>query len=115
MQHISWDTVAVEKLTPTFGRHYVTGKNVMLARVFLKKGNIVPLHHHHNEQLSYVLKGKLIFVIDGKDILVKAGEVLIIPPHVPHKVHALSNTLSLDIFGPPRKDWINKTDDYLRG
>jgi len=114
LQHLNWENVELEQLNPLFGRQYVFGKNVMLARVFLGKGCIVPLHGHHNEQLSYVLEGKLVFWIDDKPITVQGGEVLLIPPDMPHKIEALEDSLSLDIFDPPREDWINKTDSYLR-
>ncbi len=114
LQHIDWDAIDIEELNPLFRRQYVVGKNVMLARILLRKGSLVPRHSHHNEQISYVLEGTLKFWIAQKAILVRAGEVLLIPPHMPHKIEALEDSLSLDIFDPPRKDWINKTDDYLR-
>ena len=77
-------------------------------------GAHVPLHHHHNEQVTYILEGALKFAIDGQEIVVRAGEVLCIPPHMPHEAWALEDTVDLDVFDPPREDWLNKTDDYLR-
>jgi quercetin dioxygenase-like cupin family protein len=74
----------------------------------------VPLHSHHNEQISYILEGKIKFVMEGKEIVVLAGEVLCIPPHVPHEAFALEDTVDLDIFNPPRQDWIDGDDAYLR-
>jgi quercetin dioxygenase-like cupin family protein len=85
----------------------------MLTRVLLKNGCIA-LHSHINEQLSYLLEGAQKFFIDGKEIVVRAGQVLTIPPDMPHKAEALEDTVDLDIFHPPRADWINKTDSYLR-
>jgi len=114
-QHIPWSTVPIEDLNPLLQRHFVVGENIMLARVLLKKGCIVPEHSHHNEQLTYILEGALKFWIDGKEIVVHAGEVLVIPPHMPHKAEALEYTVDLDVFTPPRADWIDKTDHYLRG
>ena len=114
LRHIPWSSVEVEALNPLLGRHFVVGQNVMLARVLLKKGCIVPEHSHHNEQITYVLEGALKFGIDGKEIVVNAGEVLTIPPNMPHWAEALADTVDLDIFNPPRADWINKTDAYLR-
>jgi quercetin dioxygenase-like cupin family protein len=114
LRHIRWSSVEVEALNPLLGRHFVVGQNVMLARVLLKKGCIVPEHSHHNEQITYVLEGALKFGIDGKEIVVNAGEVLTIPPNMPHWAEALADTVDLDIFNPPRADWINKTDAYLR-
>jgi len=114
LQYIPWTTVPLENLNPLLQRHFIVGQNVMLARVFLKKGCIVPEHSHHNEQITYILEGALKFWIDGQQIVVNSGEVLTIPPHMPHKAEALVDTVDLDVFHPPREDWINKTDAYLR-
>src|SRR5882762_3961921 len=115
LQYVPWHTIPLEELNPLLQRQFVVGQEIMLARVLLKKGCIVPEHSHHNEQLTYILDGALKFWIDGKEIVVNAGEVLTIPPHMPHKAEALEDTIDLDIFNPPRADWINKTDQYLRG
>jgi quercetin dioxygenase-like cupin family protein len=115
LQYVPWHTVALEDLNPLLQRQFVVGQEIMLARVLLKKGCIVPEHSHHNEQLTYILDGALKFWIDGKEIVVNSGEVLCIPAHMPHKAEALVDTIDLDIFSPPRADWINKTDQYLRG
>ena len=113
-KYIPWNTVEHEKLNDLIDREMVVGDNIMLARVFLKKGAHVPEHHHHNEQVTYILEGALKFAIDGKEIVVRKGEVLCIPPHMPHEAWALEDTLDLDVFNPPREDWLNKSDDYLR-
>jgi quercetin dioxygenase-like cupin family protein len=114
LKYLSWNEVELETMHPLLQRQLVVGQKVMLARVLLKKGCVVPLHSHENEQLSYILEGALKFWIDGKEIVVHAGEVLTIPPHMPHKAEALEDTVDLDIFHPPRADWLNKTDSYLR-
>jgi quercetin dioxygenase-like cupin family protein len=109
-----WKEIEVERLNPLLGRQFLVGTNVTLARMLLKKGAKVPLHSHHNEQIAYVLEGELEFVVDGKSIVVRAGEVLCIPPNVPHEALALEDTIDLDIFNPPRQDWIDGNDAYLR-
>jgi quercetin dioxygenase-like cupin family protein len=114
LRHIPWSAIEIEAVNPLLGRHFVVGQNVMLARVLLKKGCFVPEHSHHNEQVTYVLEGALKFGIDGKEIVVNAGEVLTIPPNMPHWAEALVDTVDLDIFNPPRLDWIEKRDEYLR-
>ena len=86
----------------------------MLARIILRKGSIVPQHSHDNEQITYVLDGALKFVIDGKELVVRSGEILVIPSNLPHSAEALEDTVDLDIFCPPRQDWISGTDAYLR-
>ncbi|HEV3279797.1 MAG TPA: cupin domain-containing protein [Terriglobia bacterium] len=115
LKHFRWQDVELEKLTPLFERQLVVGEQVMLSRIVLRKGFVVPLHHHENEQISYILEGALKFWIDGREIVVGAGEVLCIPPNMPHKAEALEDTLDLDIFVPPRADWLAGTDAYLRG
>lgn len=115
LKHMRWQDVELEKLNPLLDRQFVVGQSVMLSRVMMKKGCIVPLHQHVNEQITYILEGALKFWIDGKEIVVHAGEVLCIPSDMPHKAEAVEDTVDLDIFNPPREDWINKTDQYLRG
>ena len=114
LQHIPWSSVAIEELNPLLQRHFVVGQEIMLSRVLLKKGCIIPEHSHHNEQMTYILEGALKFWIDGRVIVVNAGEVLTIPSNMPHKAEALVDTVDLDVFTPPRADWIEKTDKYLR-
>lgn len=115
MEHLNWNSVPLEVLSETISRKMVTGAKAMIAQIFLKKGGVVPEHHHESEQLSYVLEGGLRFELDGKEVVVRAGEVLVIPSQVPHRVIALEDSLSLDIFSPIRQDWLVKDDAYLRG
>jgi quercetin dioxygenase-like cupin family protein len=112
-----WDSMKKERVSDMLERRLITGDRTMLAHVYLKKGCIVPKHSHDNEQLTYILEGALKFWIgdDGsQEITVHAGEVLLIPSNVPHKAEALEETLDVDIFTPPRQDWLEKKDDYLR-
>ncbi len=112
--HTRWKDIEIEQLSSQIGRQFITGQNVMIARVLLAKGAHVPEHSHPNEQVVYILEGALRFVIAGKDTIVRAGEVLCIPANLPHEAFALEDTIDLDIFNPPRQDWIDRTDTYLR-
>ena len=114
VKHVRWDEIEMESLNPLLSRQIAVGDQVMVARVLLKKGCVVPLHSHFNEQVTHVQSGALHFTIQGQEITVKAGEFLCIPPNVPHTAVALEDTVDIDIFTPPREDWINKTDQYLR-
>ena len=112
-----WDSMKKERVSDMLERRLISGDRMMLAHVYLKKGCIVPKHSHENEQLTYILEGALKFWIGedgGEEITVSAGEVLLIPSHVPHKAEALEETVDVDVFSPPRQDWLAKTDDYLR-
>jgi len=114
-KHHRWVDIKSEPMNPLITRQYVVGTNVMLARIVLKKGAHVPMHHHVHEQISHVVEGALSFLVDGREVAVRAGEILSIPPDVPHEVVALEDSVALDIFNPPRQDWIDGDDAYLRG
>jgi quercetin dioxygenase-like cupin family protein len=111
-----WDDMPKEEVTPVISRRLVTGERMMLAHVYLAKGAVVPRHSHHNEQLTYILEGALHFHIGEngeEEVIVRAGEVLLIPSNVPHMAIALEDTLDVDVFSPPREDWLNGTDTYF--
>jgi len=113
-----WDDLDWENVNDKLDRRLITGDRVMLAHVLLRKGCIVPRHRHENEQFTYILQGALHFYIGderAEEVIVRAGEVLHLPSNVWHEAHALEDTLDMDIFAPPREDWLAKTDAYLRG
>jgi quercetin dioxygenase-like cupin family protein len=117
-RHFRWDDLPKENLNPLLDRRLITGERMMLAHVYLKKGCLVPRHSHENEQLTYVLEGALHFWLgedESEEVVVHAGEVLTIPSNLPHKALALEDTLDVDVFSPPRQDWLSGTDAYLRG
>ncbi len=115
--HHRWDDLQKEQLNPQLARKLISTERMMLAQVFLDQGCIVPKHSHENEQLTYVLEGNLRFFL-GEDqtevVDVLPGEVLHIPSWLPHKAEAIETTLELDIFCPPRQDWLDGSDAYLR-
>lgn len=116
VRHFRWDDMPKEVVTDSISRRLITGDDMMLAHVYLDKGAMVPQHSHHNEQLTYILEGALHFWIGedgGEEIVVSAGEVLHIPANIPHRAQALEDTLDVDIFSPPREDWLNGTDSYF--
>lgn len=112
-----WEEIPVEDVADGVRRRIINGNRMMLTHLYLRKGTVVPKHSHENEQLTYVLEGALRFWVgeDGSEVFdVRAGEVLHIPSNVPHSIEALEETLDVDIFSPPRQDWLDKTDDYFR-
>lgn len=115
-RHFRWDDMPWEKVTDTLSRRLVTGERMMLAQVWLEKGCVVPRHSHENEQLTYIVEGALRFWLgeNGSEVVdVGAGEVLHIPSGLPHKAEALEDTLDVDIFSPPRSDWLDGSDTYF--
>ena len=111
-----WEDIPREELVNQIGRRIITGEKAMLSHVYLKEGSIVPMHDHPNEQITYILEGSLRFEFPGDipGVVVHAGEVLVIPSGLPHAAVALEDTLDLDVFSPPRQDWLEGTDAYLR-
>jgi quercetin dioxygenase-like cupin family protein len=115
--HYRWDDLPREELNPEIGRRLINGDSMMIAHVYLKKGAVVPKHSHHNEQITYILEGGLRFRLgedESQHVDVMAGEVLHIPAHLPHTAEALEDTLDVDVFSPPREDWLDGSDAYLR-
>lgn len=115
VRHFCWDSMEKEKVTDVIHRKVISGDRAMLAQIFLKKGAIVPMHSHENEQITYLLEGTLKFWIgEGEEeVILRGGEVLHIPSNVPHKAEALEDCLDVDVFSPPRQDWLDGTDDYF--
>jgi quercetin dioxygenase-like cupin family protein len=105
-----------ERVTDVIHRKVISGEKAMVAQIFLKKGAVVPMHSHENEQITYLLEGSLRFHIgeDREELVLRAGEVLHIPSNVPHEAEALEDCFDLDVFSPPRQDWLDGTDDYFR-
>jgi quercetin dioxygenase-like cupin family protein len=115
MQFTSWDALEDEKLSDTISRRMISGAQATLARVFLKRGAIVPRHSHVNEQFSWIVAGALKFIFDDREFVAREGDLVVIPANVPHAAEALEDTVDVDFFVPRREDWITKNDAYLRG
>ena len=113
----TWDAMPLENLSPLLDRRLISGERMMIAQVLLKKDCVVPKHHHENEQITHVISGALKFLLgeeQDEEIIVRSGEVLVIPSNLPHCAIALEDTIDVDIFCPPRQDWLDGSDDYLR-
>lgn len=118
VRHYSWNDIPAEQLKKGLSRKLITGERMMIAHVYFESGEEVPRHSHENEQLTYILSGALRFWFgahDEQEVTVRAGEVVVIPSNVPHRAVALEKTLDVDVFAPPRQDWLAGTDAYLRG
>jgi len=108
-----WDEIALDKITELMSQKIVAGTHLMLAQTYLKQGALVPMHAHASEQMTYVLQGALKFRVEGEEIIVREGEVLHIPASAAHQAEALEDTFQLDIFSPPREDWLREAEPDL--
>jgi quercetin dioxygenase-like cupin family protein len=116
-KHYRWSELPAEPMKGGITRALITGDRMMIAHVRLKKGDVVPQHSHENEQITYILEGALHFWLGAegdKEQTVRAGEVLVIPSNLAHRAEALEDTLDVDVFNPPRQDWLDGSDAYLR-
>jgi quercetin dioxygenase-like cupin family protein len=116
-KHYRWNELPAEPMKGTITRRLITSERMMIAHVYLKAGDDVPQHSHENEQITYILEGALHFWLGEqgeRELTVRAGEVLVIPSWLPHRALAVEDTLDVDVFNPPREDWLNGTDAYLR-
>jgi quercetin dioxygenase-like cupin family protein len=115
--HYRWKDQPSESMKGTVTRRIITSKRIMFGEIRFKKGDTVPRHAHENEQFTYVVEGALKFWFgddDRDEMVVAAGEVVVIPSNLSHRAEALHDTVEFDIFNPPRQDWLDKTDTYLR-
>lgn len=119
MDQYNWGTIPHEELNPKTVRQAIHTERMTIARLLLRQGAVVPMHHHENEQVTMLQSGALRFVFgggeEGKEIIVRAGDVVQIPPNVPHMVEALEESTVTDLFSGRREDWISGDDAYLRG
>ena len=115
LKHIRWDEIQSERLNPKLERQFFTSGGVTMARLTMQKGLVVPTHHHDSEQITTILRGRLKMWLEGKELVLREGDVLCIPPNLPHHTEALEKTVCLDVFSPPRTDWLAGQDNYLRG
>jgi quercetin dioxygenase-like cupin family protein len=111
----NWSQIPEEQLNDLVARQMIHGETMTIARIHLRKGAVVPMHQHPNEQISMVEHGRLRFVIAGQERIVQGGDMIAIPPNAPHLVEALEDSLATDLFSPVREDWIRGDDAYLRG
>lgn len=114
LKHIRWEDIQPERLNPKLERQFFTSGGVTLARLTMQKGLLIPTHHHVSEQITSIVQGALKMWLEGKELVLREGDVLCIPANLPHNTEALENTVCLDIFSPPRTDWLAGEDSYLR-
>ena len=114
---LQWDDIPMETVNPSMRRQIITGELMTVARIYLKDGFLVPMHSHHNEQITQVISGVLKFRL-GKDgdetINVGPGQIIVIPANLPHEALVIGDVVEMDMWAPRRDDWLNQTDDYLR-
>jgi quercetin dioxygenase-like cupin family protein len=117
LQKITWADVPNETVNPSMERKMIWGEKIMIAKMKFKDGFVVPLHHHFHEQVTQVIKGQMRFWFGANKEQVMdlfPGDVIVIPSDLPHEALMIGEVEEIDTWSPPRQDWIEKTDDYLR-
>ncbi len=101
------DAQPVEQISPLIQRQMLIGSQSTLVKWTVKKGGVFPLHHHANEQTTWITQGRCEVYSQGKKFVMTAGMVLIIPPNTPHEFVCTEDTIDIDFFAPQRQDWID--------
>lgn len=117
LNKINWNDVPSEEVTPQMHRKIVAGEKLMIAKMKFGDGFRVPLHSHENEQITEVISGTIRFWFgDNREqqMDLHAGEMVVIPPNLPHEALMIGAVEEIDHWAPPRQDWLDGTDDYLK-
>ena len=117
MEKKNWSTLPVEQVNPKMKRQFIHGEKLMIARMEFEDGFTVPWHSHENEQITEVTAGVLRFWFDDDEdnhIDVLPGEAIVIAGNRRHKALMIGSVVETDTFAPPRQDWIDGSDAYLR-
>ncbi len=117
MQKMNWKNVPVEQVNSKMKRQFIHGEKVMIAKMEFEDGFTVPWHVHENEQITEVIEGVLRFWFDDDEenpLDLTAGDVIVIPGNRTHKALMIGKVIETDTFAPPRQDWIDGSDAYLR-
>ena len=117
LQSINWDAIELEEVNPSMRRRIITGEKMTVARIYLSDGFLVPMHSHIHEQITQVISGRMRFVFGddrGKTQEYGPGDVVVIPPNLPHEALAIGDVEEMDMWTPRRDDWLDGTDAYLR-
>lgn len=116
IQKLNWNAIPTEQVNPMMVRQMIYGKEIMIVKMSFKDGFEVPWHQHPNEQISQIFKGICRFWLANQSefIDLNAGEILVIPANVAHKALMIGAVEAVDTFSPPRQDWLDGTDNYLK-
>ena len=117
MQKINWNNIPVDQVNEKMKRQFIYGEKIMVAKMEFEDGFTVPWHSHENEQVTEVIEGTLRFWFDDieeEHIDLTAGDSIIIPGNRRHKALMIGKVIETDTFSPPRQDWIDGSDAYLR-
>ena len=119
VQHFNFDEMASETIGEGIKRKWFHGEKGQMTIFDLEEGAHIPWHQHPNEQITYIMSGKVKIktIINGKEefVIVSGGEVIVFPGNVPHEFWALEKTVDLDVHVPVRQDWLSKElPDYLK-
>jgi len=107
MQAYTWESTAEEQLTDRIKRRMIVGTKEMLVRWEFRKGAVAARHSHPHEQIVMMIAGRLRLTVGDVDKVMMPGDIVVIPPDVLHEAMALEDTIVLDIFSPPREDFLS--------
>jgi unsaturated pyranuronate lyase len=116
MKRWSWGDIESERLNENIVRKMFWGEKIMVVRLDIEPNTTVPEHEHESEQITMVFQGSITLAFpDGEEVLLSEGEMLVIPPSLPHSARTGSERCkAMDFFSPIRQDFIEGTATYFR-
>jgi quercetin dioxygenase-like cupin family protein len=107
MQTYKWDTVPAEQLADNMVRRMIVGAKEMLVHWEIKKGTLAARHSHPHEQMVVMVRGKVRLAVGDDETIIGPDDIVVIPPQMPHEGETLEDTVLIDIFSPPREDFLS--------
>ena len=99
------EQLEVQEILPGIEGRFIHMENMTVGHFILRKGAVLPKHHHPHEQVTNVLSGELKMTVDGKTHICRAGDIVSIPSGVSHEGEALTECMVIDVFQPVREDY----------
>jgi quercetin dioxygenase-like cupin family protein len=107
MQNYKWETIASEQLSSKISRRMIVGAKQMLVQWEFRRGAVAARHSHPHEQIVVMVHGKLRLSVENTEAILGQDDIVVIPPNAPHEAEALEDTVVIDIFSPPREDFLS--------
>ena len=105
--NMNWDSIPAEKVAEGIERQMVVGERLMICRLTIQPRVVTAVHTHEHEQMTMVERGRVLYIVDGRERICSAGDVLHFPPHLPHGATMLDEEVVLvDVFTPRREDFL---------
>ena len=107
LQYRDWSAIPVQQVSEGIERQLFCGERIMVCRLRIAAHTVTPVHSHPHEQITMVERGRVRYVVDGQELVLKQGDMLHLPSGVAHGATMLDEEVVLvDLFSPLREDFL---------